>query len=418
VSRNVTTRDEADRQQPFNLQVAGGGVKSEATSGKLYAVSHLQIFQADQVRGLGGVEDPRRGRRVLARLLHDPAVKNPPGGGPAASVGVSADGSVAAFVPAHRALTWQLLSPQGEPVVRERYWLTLRAGEVRMCPSCHGANSRDQLGRASPSNSPQALRALLQYWKRELAPGGLCQASPTRLCLQGQRFGVEVAWKDFQGNTGAGRAAPLTADTGAFWFFDAANLELVVKVLDGRSLNGKYWVFYGALSSVEYTLTVTDYASGASKKYVNPSGTLASRGDTGALPGSSIAGFELPAAPPVTPSFVAAPLCATGANALCLQGGRFKVEAIWKDFQNHTGAGTTVPLTGDTGGFWFFDPANVELVVKVLDGRPLNGKFWVFYGALSNVEYTVTVTDTQTGKKQTYQNPSGQFASRADTSAF
>ena len=90
----------------------------------------------------------------------------------------------------------------------------------------------------------------------------------------------------------------------------------------------------------------------------------------------------------------------------------------WKDFQDHTGAGTAVPLTGDTGGFWFFDPANVELVVKVLDGRPLNGKFWVFYGALSNVEYAMTVTDTQTGKKKTYQNPSGQFASRADTSAF
>jgi hypothetical protein len=330
VSRNVTTRDEADRQQPFNLQVAGGGVKSQATAGKLYQVSHFQIFQADQVRGLGGIEDPVRGRRVLARLLHDPAVQNPPSGGPSASVGVAADGSIAAFVPAHRALSWQLLSPQGEPVVRERYWLTLRAGEVRMCPSCHGANSRDQLGRASPTNSPQALRALLQYWKRELAPGGLCQASPTRLCLQGQRFGVEVAWKDFQGNTGAGRAVPLTADTGSFWFFDAANLELVVKVLDGRSLNGKYWVFYGALSSVEYTMTVTDYASGATKKYVNPSGTLASRGDTGALPGSSVAGFELPdSPPPAAASATAAPVCATRRSAAMSSSRRPMPRRSW-----------------------------------------------------------------------------------------
>jgi hypothetical protein len=31
-----------------------------------------------------------------------------------------------------------------------------------------------------------------------------------------------------------------------------------------------------------------------------------------------------------------------------------------------------------------------EVLVKVLDGRAVNGKFWVFYGALSNVRYSVT----------------------------
>jgi len=76
------------------------------------------------------------------------------------------------------------------------------------------------------------------------------------------------------------------------------------------------------------------------------------------------------------------------------------------------------PLTGDTGYFWFFAPTNVEVVAKVLDGRALGGKFWFFYGALSNVEYTLTVTDTQTGAVKTYKNPSGQFGSVADTAAF
>ena len=69
-------------------------------------------------------------------------------------------------------------------------------------------------------------------------------------------------------------------------------------------------------------------------------------------------------------------------------------------------------LTGDTGYFWFFDPANVEVIVKVLDGRGVNGHVWVFYGALSNVEYTLTVTDTQTGLATRYFNPLGP-ASRA-----
>ena len=57
---------------------------------------------------------------------------------------------------------------------------------------------------------------------------------------------------------GVGHASPITDDTGSFWFFDAANLELVVKVLDGGGFNGDFWVFYGALSNLEYIITVTD----------------------------------------------------------------------------------------------------------------------------------------------------------------
>ncbi len=75
-------------------------------------------------------------------------------------------------------------------------------------------------------------------------------------------------------------------------------------------------------------------------------------------------------------------------------------------------------MTNDTGWFWFFDPANVEVMLKVLDGTALNGKHWVFYGALSSVEYTITVTDTQTGVQKIYKNPSGTLASVADTEAF
>jgi hypothetical protein len=57
-------------------------------------------------------------------------------------------------------------------------------------------------------------------------------------------------------------------------------------------------------------------------------------------------------------------------------------------------------------------------MLKVLDGTGVNGHYWVFYGALSNVQYTITVRDTLTGAVQTYVNASGNQASRADTSAF
>src|SRR5262245_15209571 len=110
-----------------------------------------------------------------------------------------------------------------------------------------------------------------------------CAQSPTTLCLNASRFEVEVSWRDSRGRTGVGQAVPITADTGYFWFFSEANIELVIKVLDARSINGKYWVFFGALSAVEYDLTVTDTATGAVKTYHNPLDQFASVGDTGAF---------------------------------------------------------------------------------------------------------------------------------------
>ncbi|HKO03046.1 MAG TPA: hypothetical protein VJ032_15205 [Thermoanaerobaculia bacterium] len=157
VSRNVTSRDAADKQQPYNLRVAGSNTQKVTGSGKVYDVAHLQLFQADQVRGVGGTVSPRAGRRVLARPLHD--------GGASANVQIASDGSVAALVPAKRAMSWQLTDGIGTPVVRERYWLTFQPGEVRVCSACHGVNSHDQLGAAAPQNSPEALRALLRTWK-------------------------------------------------------------------------------------------------------------------------------------------------------------------------------------------------------------------------------------------------------------
>jgi ELWxxDGT repeat protein len=267
-----------------------------------------------------------------------------------------------------------------------------------------------------------------ELWTLPLAGPSGCLPSPSRLCLGGGRYQIEAVWRDFQGNAGSGMAAPLTADTGTFWFFDPANVEVVVKVLDGQSLNGHVWVFFGALSNVRYTLTVTDTQTGLSRQYQNPAGQFASVGDAYAFGPLGAYGTKPtppiivpPSPPPVIGERVeraAVVPCQASARRLCLHGGRFAVEVSWKDFQDRTGQGTAVPLSGDTGTFWFFDASNVELVVKALDGRPINGHFWLFYGALSNVEYTLTVTDTQTGTVRTYTNPKGRFASVGDTAAF
>lgn len=166
VSRNVTSRDRSDLQQPYNLSVPGG-TKTIGKPGKVYDVAYMQIFQADQIRGYGN----RPGRRPLAVPLHDGKTLGPAlEGQPASSVVLGLDGSMAAFVPSRRALSWQLTAPDGSAVVRERNWLSFAPGEIRTCAVCHGVNTKDQSGAKTAENPPEALRTLLKRWK-ELPPG-------------------------------------------------------------------------------------------------------------------------------------------------------------------------------------------------------------------------------------------------------
>lgn len=101
--------------------------------------------------------------------------------------------------------------------------------------------------------------------------------------------------------------------------------------------------------------------------------------------------------------------CAAGPTTLCLRD-RFQVQVAWKDFQGGAGPGSVVPgvASDDSGLFWFFAPGNWELLVKVLDGCGVNGRHWVFAAATTTVEYTLTVTDIQTGEVWTWSNPPGR----------
>ena len=161
VSRDVTSRDDNDRQQPYNLQIANGGTVSDTGDGPLYQVSYMQFFQANLVRGIKfGSDTPAAGRRPLAQPMS--GVDNPLAAGPAGGVSLGADGSMAVFVPAGRALSWQLTDANSEGIVLERNWLTFQPGEIRVCAACHGVNETSQTGAGLPENSPAALRTLLE----------------------------------------------------------------------------------------------------------------------------------------------------------------------------------------------------------------------------------------------------------------
>lgn len=224
----------------------------------------------------------------------------------------------------------------------------------------------------------------------------------TALCLHRGRFRVEVDWtSQYDGRSGRGQPATLSDFAGTFAFGDLANVELIVKVLDfGTSIQ----VYYGQLTDLRFTLRVTDLASGRSKSYGN------TPGNCGGLDTAFAAAQGAPE------EAAAAGDCLPGPELLCLLEGRYAARLTWHNqFNGRRGNGQAQPLSDLTGLFSYEDPSNVELLVKALD---FGDKILVLYGAISNLEYTLTLTETATGRSRVYVNPPGRFCGGLDPQAF
>ena len=256
-----------------------------------------------------------------------------------------------------------------------------------------------------------------------------CTPSDTVLCLGDDRFKVEVTSRDFEGNARPAMDVGLPSnDSGLLYFFTPDNWEMLIKVLDGCGINDRFWVFAAATTDVEYTMTVTDTLTGTQQVYFNPLGAASPAiTDTDAFATCSVsapAQARIPLAqelslPKVRQSWKEGS-CVANDNRLCLNNSQFAVEMTWRDFAGNTGAAVVDPFQGpDSGLLWFFTPDNVEALVKVLDGCSINNRVWVFAAATTDVEYTLTVTDTMTGAEKVYFNPLGNAAAAiTDTIAF
>ncbi len=241
-----------------------------------------------------------------------------------------------------------------------------------------------------------------------------CAASPITLCLNGNRFKVEVDWmteaghpgtvQDFDGS-GSGRVIPVSDDWTGFWFFDPDNLEVAVHVFDDCAGGGKFWVFAAGLTDVETTLTVTDTESGQVSIYSSPDGTpFQPITDTNAFatcPGGqqkSAASKSIQTPQSAAENTTeAAGDCMESAGTSCLHDGRFEVSV-------ETGDSTSPvqKLSGGTAGFPFINPTFFDLFVTINDGSSANGRYWVTYSMFDPLDFVLTVVDHETGETRIY----------------
>lgn len=109
---------------------------------------------------------------------------------------------------------------------------------------------------------------------------GPCTPDASTLCIDDQpgdrRFKAQVSFQTTLGGgrSGFGQAIPLgsigVGRGGLFWFFGSDNPEMLIKVLNGCGVNGRYWIFFSAGTSVGFTVKVTDTYSGVVWERTNP----------------------------------------------------------------------------------------------------------------------------------------------------
>jgi len=261
-----------------------------------------------------------------------------------------------------------------------------------------------------------------------------CAVGGNRLCLLGARFQLEVTARDPRtGNALVGQGVP---DGDRFGYFSFPALtgdgnfpEVFVKMADATGLPAPYgsnlWLFHTALTDLDYTLTVRDTHTGRvriydSEKFGLPPAMACGEADTRAFDGAcTVRTLSTPLAD--------AGFAAVSTPALALLGGRFRATVRATDPRTgRTVEGEAVPKAD---GFGYFslpgftgDPSFPEVFVKMTDATALpGGYFWVFHTGLTDVEYTLTVTDQVTRAVKTYRRgaPDGtELCGEADTSAF
>lgn len=243
-------------------------------------------------------------------------------------------------------------------------------------------------------------------------PAFPCAPSATRLCLVGNRYALDlVAARKGETRYQPGAAHSLSDRAGYFGLPSATGdpdlPEIIVKMLgEGAFGQPGAAVFYTSLTTLPYGLTVTDTMTGEQQIY-------ASNRESPFCGGADRAFEE-------NTSFVLrdAPNLAATESALEMLGGRFSVTL--EAHHPRTGqavSGQATALTDRSGYFGIAgvtgDPYFPEVVVKMVDGRGINGRFWFFHAGLTGLEYTLTLTDIVTGAVRPFESP-GAFCGRAD----
>jgi hypothetical protein len=240
------------------------------------------------------------------------------------------------------------------------------------------------------------------------------------------RFKVEVRYRNqFDNNSegslvGESLSSSSTAQTAVFTFGDPLVVELMVRLSDARPFRNNIDVYFGGISDIAFTIKVTDLLTGTSREYTKPAGQLLGGVDRGTFTAGVTGSTERMMQ--AMRSGVVRPLATDTVNLL---NGRYAVRMRYRNqFANPATTGymlgqsiASSPTT-ETAVFFFNSADVAEWLVRFSDARPFAERIDVFHGGLSDIEYTIEVTDTQTGATKEYPKPAFSFLGFVDRQTF
>jgi hypothetical protein len=240
--------------------------------------------------------------------------------------------------------------------------------------------------------------------------GVSCVATSNVLCLHSNRFKVEVkAGIDAK----KGVTNTYSPESGSFSLFSSSNLEVMAKIVNGTAINGKFWVYHGGLTSLNYDMKITDTTTGVAKHYLKAANTYCGGADANAF------SSELPQDGPVLKTFAS---CVPNATTACFVSNRFQVrvrqgQGTPPTFDPPYTYRSVAEFTPETALFYFASAPFLEVGAKIVDGTTINGKFWLYYGSLTDQKFQIEVKDTNTNVTKTW-NSGGNYCGGADIQAF
>lgn len=123
------------------------------------------------------------------------------------------------------------------------------------------------------SNGAEESTASLKFLVEAAEPAGPCAADAETRCLLDSRYAVTVKWLGADGEVGGGVVVHEgTNESALFRFFDVANWEVLIKLLDGCAANGHVWVFGASSTDLGYVIRVTDTVTETVREYRNVPG--------------------------------------------------------------------------------------------------------------------------------------------------
>lgn len=258
------------------------------------------------------------------------------------------------------------------------------------------------------------------------------QALSDILHLLNGRFTVQVRYRNQFENPpvegilkGRSLFSSPISETAIFTFGDPLVVELMVRVSDARPFANRIDLFYGAISDVEFFIDVTDTLTGISKSYHKPPFELTGEVDRVSFPATPSPGLQDGIDALVAQTVTRGITPSTDSNTIRLLNNRYEVRMHYRNqFENPAVEGYLLARsiasspTTETAVFYFNTPESVEWLVRFSDARPFATRIDLFHGGLSDVEFTIEVTDTVTGQHKEYHKDPFSLSGLVDRTSY